>query len=124
MWSAAFKIAQVGTSYMIIIMYRLLALYVLLVLYLPKVLGLFEVLYLLDVLCLLKVFYFKVPISLTVSYRISSLTAKNCCFLPLCVKNADLYQLSLIFTVFQISLFQQVFNFGIMKNVLLLLFHK
>ena len=54
MWSAAFKIAQVGTSYMIIIMYRLLALYVLLVLYLPKVLGLFEVLYLLDVLCLLR----------------------------------------------------------------------
>ena len=76
---------------MIIIMYRLLALYVLLVLYLPKVLGLFEVLYLLDVLCLLKVFHFKVRISLTVSHRRSSLTAKNCCSLQLCVKNADLY---------------------------------
>ena len=98
----------------------------LLVLYLPEVLGLFEVLYLFDVLCLLKVFHFKVPIGLTVSHRIPSyaLTAKNCCFLPLCVKNADLYYLSLIFTVFQISLFLQVFHFGIMKNLLLLLSHR
>ena len=61
---------------------------VLLVLYLPELL---EVLYLLDVLCLLKVIYFRFPIGLTVSHRIPSSTVKNCCFLPLRVKNADLY---------------------------------
>ena len=54
-------------------------------------LSLLEVLYLLDVLCLLKVIYFRFPIGLTVSHRIPSSTVKNCCFLPLRVKNADLY---------------------------------
>ena len=49
------------------------------------------VLYLLDVLCLLKVIYLRFPIGLTVSRRIPSSTVKNCCFLPLRVKNADLY---------------------------------
>ena len=81
MWSAAFKIEQVSTSFMILIMYRVQVLYVLVVLYLPE---------LLDVLCLLKVIYFRFPIGLTVSRRIPSSTAKNC-FLPLRVKNADFY---------------------------------
>ena len=58
---------------------------VLLVLYLPELL---EVLYLLDVLCLLKVIYFRFAIGLTVSRRVPSSTVKNCCFLPLRVKNA------------------------------------
>ena len=91
----------------------------LLVLYLPELLGL------LDVLCLLKAeFYFRVPIGLTVSRRIPSLTAKNCCFLPFRVKNADLYLINFkgIFKVFLKSLFQPVFNFGIIKNFVILNF--
>ena len=74
--------------------------------------------------CLLKVFYFRVLIGLTVSHRIPPSTAKNFFFLPLCVKNAHLHQPSSIFKGFQISLFQQVFNFGTMKHLLLLLSHK
>ena len=91
MWSAAFKIAQVGTSYIIIIMYSLQVLYVLLVLYLPELIELLGVLYLLDVLCLLKVFYFRVPIGLTVSRRIPRQRPQIVVLLLLRVKNADLY---------------------------------
>ena len=47
--------------------------------------------HMLDVLCLLKVIYLRFPIDLTVSRRIPSSTVKNSCFLPLRVKNADLY---------------------------------
>ena len=79
MWSAAIKIAQVGTLYIIIIMYSLQ------VLYLPELLGL------LDVLCLLKVFYFGVPIGFTVSRRIPRQPPKIAVLLLLRVKNADLY---------------------------------
>ena len=90
-------------------------------LYLPEVLVLLKVLHLPEVLCLLNVFYFRVPIGLTVSRRIPSSPAKTCFFFLLTVKNADLYHPSLI-QEFQILLFQQVLNFGVIKDFVIVTF--